>query len=209
MFRLVQRLQNLVSSVGNRTCIRYAPFDFDEAELARSWNAALDVVPELLRFSVDRLKAQRTFDLHDGRTGSSSGCLGVDCMTLLRKAPSGDGSEESRADHEHSADHDRRQRRYSLLFIKSPTPVLKPRLQLVGTPPRLTRIEPRSRLARLFLGLQFSGTMVPIGDLFLKPIVNGSACPFNQLGLPGSYFVKVFRHHAFNSVSVRRLFKVF
>src|SRR5690625_7477595 len=85
MFRLVQRLQNLVSSVGNRTCIRYAPFDFDEAELARSWNAALDVVPELLHFSVDRLKAQRTFDLHDGRTGSSSEIGRASCRERARE----------------------------------------------------------------------------------------------------------------------------
>ena len=81
---LVQRVENLVA--GDQDVGRAAdpPLDLDEPQLASAWHTAFDVVSPLLKFPVNRFKAQFPLDGHDNLTGLRRGGLGITSLQSRR-----------------------------------------------------------------------------------------------------------------------------
>ena len=88
----------------------------------------------MLRLPVGGLEAEGALGVHDDGTRPGGGLLGVAHVVGWSRALSADGREQTLRNHEHAAEHHRRQRRKLSFELEFAQPLLEAGLQRIRAP---------------------------------------------------------------------------
>src|SRR5208283_3484114 len=107
VFRLVERVKNLILCDSNGICPCRSPLDLQETQSSFLAHSTLNVVAQLLQLAVLGIKSQGTFNFHDYGASSRSNCLIISGGPESRNWLASHGGKESYRNDQESAQNDR------------------------------------------------------------------------------------------------------